>query len=76
LNINISGIEKLDPNIHAGTKYLRFMADRYFPEDGEFDALNRMFFTFASYNAGPAKKGEQVVLQVGLLQQKQIMTLA
>lgn len=54
-NINISGIEKLDPNIHAGTKYLRFMADRYFPEDGELDTLNRMFFTFASYNAGPAR---------------------
>lgn len=54
-NVNISGIEKLDPNIHAGTKYLRFMADRYFPEDGELDVLNRMFFTFASYNAGPAR---------------------
>lgn len=54
-NVNISNIEKLDPNIHAGTKYLRFMADRYFPEDGELDTLNRMFFTFASYNAGPAR---------------------
>lgn len=54
-NINISGIEKMGPNIHAGTKYLRFMADRYFPDDGELDDLNRMFFTFASYNAGPAK---------------------
>jgi len=54
-NINISGIEKLDANIHAGTKYLRFMADRYFPDNGELDSVNRMFFTFASYNAGPAK---------------------
>ena len=24
-------------------------------EEGELDALNRMFFTFASYNAGPAR---------------------
>ncbi|MFW2364940.1 MAG: transglycosylase SLT domain-containing protein [Desulforhopalus sp.] len=54
-NVNISGIEKLDPNIHAGTKYLRFLSDRYFPEDGELDELNRVFFTFASYNAGPAR---------------------
>lgn len=54
-NINISGIEKLAPNIHAGTKYLRFLADRYFPEEGELDTLNRIFFTFASYNAGPAR---------------------
>lgn len=54
-NVNISGIEKLDPNIHAGTKYLRFLADRYFPEDGELDNSNRIFFSFASYNAGPAR---------------------
>lgn len=25
-NINISGVEKMDSNIHAGTKYPRFMA--------------------------------------------------
>ena len=54
-NVNISGIHKLDSNIHAGTKYLRFLADRYFPEDGELDSMNRVFFTFASYNAGPAR---------------------
>ncbi len=52
-NVGITGIEKIEPNIHAGTKYLRFMADRYFPPEGELDTLNRAFFTFASYNAGP-----------------------
>lgn len=31
------------------------MADRYFPEEGELTELNRAFFTFASYNAGPAR---------------------
>ncbi|MFT5729417.1 MAG: membrane-bound lytic murein transglycosylase MltF [Desulforhopalus sp.] len=52
-NVGITNIDKLEPNIHAGTKYLKFMADRYFPAEGDLDALNRAFFTFASYNAGP-----------------------
>ena len=53
-NINIADIEKIDPNIHAGTKYLRFMMDRYF-DDPKIDRLNRGLLAFASYNAGPAK---------------------
>ncbi len=54
-NVNISQIEIIEPNIHAGTKYLRFMANRYFGEDSGIDPFNRAFFSFASYNAGPAK---------------------
>jgi len=54
-NISIPDIEKLEPNIHAGTKYLHFMANRYFSEESGLDELNRAFFTFAAYNAGPAK---------------------
>ena len=53
-NVDIKNIHKIDPNIHAGTKYLRFMVDRYFDEPG-IDKLNRGLFAFASYNAGPAK---------------------
>jgi len=53
-NVNISGIDKIDPNIHAGVKYLRFVVDHYFNEP-EIDELNRGLFAFASYNAGPAK---------------------
>ena len=53
-NVNISGIHTLEGNIHAGIKYLGFIRDRYFAED-DMDALNKMFFTLASYNAGPAK---------------------
>ena len=41
------------PNIHAGTKYLRDVLDRYFAD--ALDGLNRELFAFASYNAGPAK---------------------
>ena len=53
-NVGIPDIEKLEKNIHAGHKYLRFIQDRYFSEPG-IDELNRYLFTFAAYNAGPAK---------------------
>ncbi len=54
-NVGIANIEELESNIHAGVKYLRFLSETYFPADQGFDQLNRAFFTFASYNAGPAK---------------------
>jgi membrane-bound lytic murein transglycosylase MltF len=54
-NIGISDISEVDPNIHAGTKYLRFMTDRYFADDEGVDQFNKALFAFASYNAGPAK---------------------
>jgi membrane-bound lytic murein transglycosylase MltF len=54
-NVGIPDIHELDPNIHAGTKYLRFMADNYFAKDPDLDERNRALFSFASYNAGPAK---------------------
>jgi membrane-bound lytic murein transglycosylase MltF len=53
-NVGIPDIEKLDKNIHAGTKYLRFIVDRYF-KDEQMDDVNKMLFAFASYNAGPAR---------------------
>jgi membrane-bound lytic murein transglycosylase MltF len=53
-NINIPDIEKIEPNIHAGTKYLRFIMNRYF-NDPDIGKLDRVLLTFASYNAGPAR---------------------
>jgi membrane-bound lytic murein transglycosylase MltF len=53
-NVNIPEIEQKEKNIHAGVKYLRFLRDRYFEEE-PMDDLNKMLFSFASYNAGPAK---------------------
>ena len=53
-NIGIPDITKLENNIHAGTKYLRFIRDRYF-SDPAIDPLNQTLFTFAAYNAGPAR---------------------
>jgi membrane-bound lytic murein transglycosylase MltF len=53
-NVGIPDIEKLEKNIHAGTKYLRFIVDRYFKDEAMDDA-NKMLFAFASYNAGPVR---------------------
>ena len=53
-NVDIAEIEKLENNIHAGTKYMRFIVDQYYKNE-PIDDLNKMLFAFASYNAGPAK---------------------
>jgi membrane-bound lytic murein transglycosylase MltF len=53
-NVGITDIEKLENNIHAGTKYLRFIVDRYY-KDESMDEVNKLLFAFAAYNAGPAK---------------------
>ena len=53
-NVGIANIEELEPNIHAGTKYLRFLRDRYF-KDEAMGEVQKTLFTFASYNAGPAR---------------------
>ena len=52
-NVNIDDVTILQNNIHAGTKYMRFISDRYF-SDG-MDELNRWLFSLAAYNAGPAR---------------------
>ena len=53
-NVGISDIDTLENNIHAGTKYLRFIHDRYF-SDPDIPVQDQVFFTFAAYNAGPAR---------------------
>ena len=50
----VGDITLLENNIHAGVKYMRFMIDRYY-KDEPMDKLNKGLFTFASYNAGPAR---------------------
>ena len=53
-NVNISKIEEVENNIHAGVKYLAFLRNRYF-SDPELTSGNRIAFTLAAYNAGPRK---------------------
>jgi membrane-bound lytic murein transglycosylase MltF len=50
----VGDITQLEPNIHAGVKYMRFVRDEFF-EDQPMDDLNKGLFTFASYNAGPGR---------------------
>ena len=53
-NVGITGVDQVEPNIHAGIKYLKFIADRYFA-DSTVDRLNRGLFALAAYNAGPGR---------------------
>jgi membrane-bound lytic murein transglycosylase MltF len=50
----VGDITQLEPNIHAGVKYMRFIVDRYFAGE-PMDRLNKGLFAFAAYNAGPAR---------------------
>jgi membrane-bound lytic murein transglycosylase MltF len=52
--MKVGDIQQLEPNIHAGVKYIRFMMDQYY-KDEPMDKLNKGLFTFASYNAGPGR---------------------
>jgi len=52
--LNVGDISKVEPNIHAGVKYMRFMVDQYY-KDEPMDNLNKALMTFASYNCGPGR---------------------
>ena len=52
-NVGITDIGDLENNIHAGTKYLAFLRDRYFADES-LSEIDRLAFTWAAYNAGPA----------------------
>jgi len=52
--MKVGNIAQLEPNIHAGVKYMRSIMDANF-RDEPMDALNRGLFTFAAYNAGPGR---------------------
>ena len=52
--LKVGDITQIEPNIHAGVKYMRFMMDQYF-KDEPMDDLNKGLLTFASYNAGPGR---------------------
>jgi len=52
--LNVGDIRQIEPNIHAGVKYMRATSDAFF-KDAPMDPVNKMLFTFASYNAGPGR---------------------
>jgi membrane-bound lytic murein transglycosylase MltF len=53
-DLKVGDISQLEPNIHAGVKYMRFMIDQYFAKE-PMDQLNKGLFAFAAYNCGPAR---------------------
>ena len=53
-DLKVGDISQLEPNIHAGVKYMRWMIDEHF-KDEPMDRLNKGLFAFASYNAGPGR---------------------
>lgn len=53
-NVGIEDISTAESNIHAGARYMRFIADRYYDETG-IDRLNQWLLSLAAYNAGPAR---------------------
>ncbi|MGE5412831.1 MAG: transglycosylase SLT domain-containing protein [Syntrophomonadaceae bacterium] len=52
--LKVGDVYQLDPNIHAGVKYMRFMIDQYFEKE-PMDRVNKGLFAFAAYNAGPGR---------------------
>jgi membrane-bound lytic murein transglycosylase MltF len=51
---DVGDIHQLEPNIHAGVKYMRFMRNQYFEKE-PMDDLDKGLFTFAAYNAGAGR---------------------
>jgi membrane-bound lytic murein transglycosylase MltF len=52
--LNVGDISQLEPNIHAGVKYMRWMIDTYY-KDEPMTQLDKGLFAFASYNAGAGR---------------------
>ena len=52
--MQVGDVTQLEPNIHAGVKYIRYIVDQYYKND-PMDNLNKVLFAFAAYNAGPAR---------------------
>ncbi len=65
--VNITNIDEVEANIHAGAKYLAFLRDHYF-SDPALDDWNKQAFTWASYNAGPRKirRARKIAENMGL----------
>jgi membrane-bound lytic murein transglycosylase MltF len=53
-SVDVTEIHELEPNIHAGAKYMRHIADHYLGDEG-LDAEQQHLLTLAAYNAGPTR---------------------
>jgi membrane-bound lytic murein transglycosylase MltF len=53
-DLNVGDISQVEPNIHAGIKYMRWMIDHYYGDE-PMTQLDKALFAFASYNAGAGR---------------------
>ena len=53
-DMNVGDITQLEPNVHAGIKYMRTVMDGNF-KDAAMTPLDKGLMTFAAYNAGPGR---------------------
>ena len=53
-DLKVGDISQVEPNVHGGIKYMRFMIDQYY-KDEPMDETNKVLMTLASYNAGPGR---------------------
>lgn len=53
-DMDVGDITDVEPNIHAGVKYMRWMIDTYFERE-PMTPLDKALFAFAAYNAGPGR---------------------
>ena len=55
--LKVGDITQVEPNIHAGIKYMRWMIDNYYGAE-PMTKLDKALFAFASYNAGAGRVGQ------------------
>jgi membrane-bound lytic murein transglycosylase MltF len=53
-DLRVGDITQIEPNIHAGVKYMRWMIDQYYGDE-PMTQLDKALFAFASYNAGAGR---------------------
>ena len=53
-DLDVGDIAEIEPNIHAGVKYMRWMIDHYYGDE-PMTQLDKALFAFASYNAGAGR---------------------
>ncbi|MEO0823547.1 MAG: transporter substrate-binding domain-containing protein, partial [Pseudomonadota bacterium] len=66
-NVGIPDIHIAERNVEAGTKYMRFLRDRYF-NDPAIAPEDQVFLSLAAYNAGPGniRKARKRAEKMGL----------
>jgi membrane-bound lytic murein transglycosylase MltF len=53
--MDVGDISNQESNIHAGIKYFHQMEEKYFGNEPNMNEVNKVLFTFAAYNCGPAR---------------------